>query len=119
MNLHDRTQNLILLKGAVQQGEDMSVSLHVVGFKPPDDKWKKMKAVWDSCKEAGVDPPAAVDKFFGGEPPDPTGVEISEHTLKKEVGAVTEWHEDMRDGFQVELSKLPKDIKFLRFYVSY
>jgi hypothetical protein len=47
----------------------MGMSTHVVGFKPPDEKWRKMKAVWDACEAAGTDPPAAVSKFFEGDVP--------------------------------------------------
>lgn len=93
----------------------MSPTPHVEGFKPPDATWKKMKKVWDSCAEAGIDPPDEVEKYFEGEPPDDSGVlvELEKHP------AVKEYNEEMRDGFEVNLSKLPKDITILRFTISY
>lgn len=27
----------------------MGMSMHVVGYKPADEHWKKMKAAWDAC----------------------------------------------------------------------
>lgn len=93
----------------------MSMSTFVMGFRPPDEKWKKMKAIWDSCKKAGVEAPKEVDSFFGGEPPDDSGVEVKlEGTL-----CCREYREEMRDGFEIEISKLPKDIKIIRFVNSY
>ena len=47
----------------------MGMSTHVVGFKPADDKWKKMKAVWDACSDADSEIPQSVDKFFDGQYP--------------------------------------------------
>lgn len=32
----------------------MSMSLNVMGFKPPDEKWKQMKAAYEACCAAGV-----------------------------------------------------------------
>ena len=96
----------------------MSMSTHVIGFKPPDDIWKKMKAVWESCQEAGVEPPEKVSIFFDYEPPDEAGVEISERDLEK-AGAIREYREEMRDGYEILIDKLPKDVKIIRVYNSY
>ena len=38
----------------------MSMSTNVIGFAPPDDKWLKMKEVYDSCIIAGVNVPREV-----------------------------------------------------------
>lgn len=93
----------------------MSHSLHVVGVKPPDEKWKSMKKVWDSCRDAGVDPPEKVEQFFRGEAPDDAGVLMS---LDDEP-CTREYSADMRAGFDIDLTKIPKDVKVLRFFVSY
>lgn len=89
----------------------MGMSTHVIGFKPPDEKWQKMKAVWDSCKKAGVDIPPDVEDFFNGEPPDDMGVEVEL--------PVHEWRDDMRRGFELYVSELPVDVKVIRFYNSW
>lgn len=89
----------------------MSMSTHVVGFKPPDEKWKKMKAVYDACIEAGTEVPSSVTDFFNYEPPDPAGVEV-------EIKA-REWKDDMCEGYEIDLKSLPKDVTIIRFYNSY
>ncbi len=92
----------------------MSMSTHVVGFRPADEKWKKMKAVWDACKMAGTEVPNTVIQFFGGEAPgDKPGMEV------KLDRAVIEWNDDYRQGYEVDLTKLPPDVTVLRFYNSW
>jgi hypothetical protein len=93
----------------------MSESVHVVGFKPPDDKWKKMKAVWDACKKANIDVPDDVLSFFEYVEPDPLGVEID---LEK-TNAAEKYNEEMKWGWEINVAKLPKDVTVLRFYVSH
>lgn len=88
----------------------------VYAIKPADQKWKDMKAVWDSCQDAGIDPPAEVWKFFGNEPPDDMGV-VEE--LHRNHPAMSPYSEEMRSGWEVDLSKLPPDTKIIRFVHSY
>ena len=97
----------------------MSHSLHVVGFKPPDEKWKKMKQVYDACVKAGVELPISVDKYFGPKVPDSSGVEVELAGFVTNHESVRDYKEDMENGFEVDLSKLPKDVTILRFFVSY
>ena len=91
------------------------MSTRILGVKPPDGKWKLMKAVWDACHEAGVEVPIDVNLFFGGEEPDEMGVvlELKEHVCCQAYGG------EMEDGFQIDVSKLPKDVKWIRFYNSF
>lgn len=91
----------------------MSMSTHVIGLRPPDKVWVKMKAVYDACDAAGVDTPREVFEFFGGEKPDERGV-----TVNVEV-ALTEWSDDMRQGYELDVRKLPKDVTIVRFYNSW
>lgn len=93
----------------------MGMSTHVYGIKPPDAKWKKMKAAYEACQAAGIDPPEELDDFFGGESPDKAGV-IVDLTKSK---AVSEWNGEMESGFQVDLTKLPKDVTIIRFFNLY
>ncbi len=53
----------------------MSMSTYVIGFKPPDSKWKEMKAIYDACEKGKISPPEEVIEFFDGEP-DINGVEV-------------------------------------------
>lgn len=73
-----------------------------------------MKAAWDSCRAANVEPPDEVTAFFDHvHPGDEPGQEV-------ELGdAAEEWGDDYRSGFQVAVEKIPKDVKIIRFYNSY
>lgn len=87
----------------------MSMSTWAKGICPPDRDWMKMKAVWDACDQAGVDLPKEVEDFFDGRPPDEKGVVID---IKD---AIREWSADMQQGLEVDIHKLPKNVKIVRF----
>lgn len=89
----------------------MSMSTHVVGFVAPDDKWRRMKEVWDACKVAKVGVPDEVDLFFRGEQPD-------DHGMKVEL-PVTPWSDDSRQGYELAVSDIPKNVSVIRFYNSW
>ena len=42
----------------------MSTSSYVIGFKPPDKKWRKMKAARDACIDADIPIPEEVEYIF-------------------------------------------------------
>jgi hypothetical protein len=93
----------------------MSMSSYVKGVRLPDERWRQMKQVWDACVAAHVEPPDEVDRFFNGEPPDQVGVVLDlTHT-----DAVTEYHADMKEGFEVDIAKLPEGVQIIRFVNSY
>lgn len=91
----------------------MSMSTGVIGIKPPGEKWKKMKAVWDSCADAGIAVPREVSEFFEWDNPDPDGVTVE---LEK-LGCASRL--DGCAGFDVDLTRLPKDVKIIRFRNSW
>ncbi len=93
----------------------MGVSTNVIGFKPADEKWRKMKDVWDSCIKAEIEIPKHVAQFFQYASPDDNGVEVDLET----DACCKEWHADMQDGYEIDVSKLPKDVKIIRVYASY
>jgi hypothetical protein len=91
------------------------MSTHIVGYVKADDKWNKMKDVWDICRLAGIDPPTEVFEFFDHSyPGDAPGMEVE---LKSP--GIAKWSDDFREGFEVNLELIPKDVKFLRFFNSY
>lgn len=92
----------------------MGVSTKVIGIKPADEKYKQMKKIWDSCNEAGIDVPGEVEEFFNFEEPDNSGIRVE---LKKDVAYDYSGYAEA--GIEVDLSKLPKDIKILRFVNSW
>lgn len=96
----------------------MGMSTHVVGIKPPDEKWFAMKAVWDACEKAGVEVPDEVHHFFGDESPDPAGVVVEEEAMEK-AGAFRKWQDDMCAGYEILVSRLPKDVAIVRVYNSW
>lgn len=93
----------------------MSQSMHVVGFWPPDEKWKKHRAVWDACKSAGVAPPQETDEFFNWIPPDAAGVEVA----IQETPCCKRYRGEMTDGFEIDVTQLPKDVTVVRFFTAY
>jgi len=94
----------------------MGMSTNIIGFRPPDEKWKKMKAAWDSCREAGIDLPDELWEFFGGSGPDEAGIKID---LEEEEGVVEDYTGDGESGYDVLLSNLPDSIDRIRFYNSW
>lgn len=98
----------------------MGMSMHVRAIRPADDKWLKMKAIWDSCQDAGVEPPVEVDDFFAGEQPNPAGVvAATEGSYSKNVPWLRNLAEDDETGFEVDLTKLPDGVKVLQFICSW
>lgn len=93
----------------------MGMSTHIEFFKPPDEKWKQMKAVWDACEKAGIDPPEEVDDFFEGEAPNEAGVSVD----AEDSEAVEEVDDGDSRGFKVDVTKLPKDVRFIIFTNSW
>jgi hypothetical protein len=95
----------------------MGMSTRVVGFRPPDAKWKRMKDIYDACESAEIELPAAVMEFFDGEDPNdsPGGVLVDLDKSK----CVTPYRSDDAEGFDVDITKLPKDVTILRFTNSW
>lgn len=91
----------------------MGMNTIIYGIRRPDEKWKAMKAVWDACEVAGVEPPEEVSEFFDWEQPQDSGVKVSL------VSAVSERTADMREIFEVDLSDIPKDVTAIQFINSY
>jgi hypothetical protein len=98
----------------------MSMSTYVMGFRPPDEKFKKFAAIWKQCQEAGVEPPDEVSKFFEHTDPDPQGVEVRLPEGNAKNACVFDWTDgDMQQGIEVNVTKLPKDVTILRFVNSF
>lgn len=92
----------------------MGMSTHIVGFRPPDENYFKMKAVWDACAAAGVLVPDEVDIYFDGTEPDPVGMEVDLSSI------VEEWADrDYREGLQFDVEKIPSGVRYIRFYNSW
>lgn len=88
----------------------MSLSSRVVGIKKPDEKFFKMKAVYDACNHANIVIPDEVYNYFGDEEPSCNGVvvEIPDSIITEITNL----------SFEIDLEKLDKDIKILRFEID-
>ena len=91
----------------------MSMSTFIFGIVPPDKEYKRMKAVWDVCTEAGIEIPEAVDAFFEYEKPEENGMKIGITDI------VSNCSEPYTTGYEIDLSKLPEKVKFIRFVNSW
>ena len=90
----------------------MSMSTRVVGFKPTDDKWEKMKRVYNACVESGVEIPNGVNEFFDYQNPNELlgiEVDISSAIIKNRNTG----------GADVDVRKLPKDVHIIKFENSW
>lgn len=97
----------------------MGMHTYVLGFAPPDEKYVRMLKARQACLDAGLEVPASIDEFFQGENPDPVGFSISLSGVKKYAKACRPWKEDSREGFEIVLDELPKNIKVIRFVNSW
>lgn len=92
----------------------MGMSMHVVGYRAPDEEWRKKVEAYRACLDAGVKVPDELDAFFQYE--DPTGKPGIEVPIK---AAVSKLAENDLTGYEVDLTKLPAGLKVLRFYASW
>lgn len=84
--------------------------MHIVGFMPPDEEWRKMKAVWDACEEAGVEVPMIVGDFFEWVDPDPRGLEVDLGDFLKRYNG------EGQCGRELYVEDIPAKVNMLRFY---
>ncbi len=89
----------------------MSMSTHVVGFRPPDEKYQRMRAVYEACERAGTSTPQEVLDFFEGEEPSDNGTILPIDSI--------EYKGYMSEGLEVDITSLPKGVKVIRFYNSW
>jgi hypothetical protein len=71
--------------------------------------------VWDACRAAGISPPEAVSEYFEHDEPDELGVEVK----LEGTDCCSEWQDDYRSGFEVDVKKLLSHLTHIRFYNSY
>ena len=97
----------------------MSMGSNVIGIKTPDEHWQRMRDIWDACQAAGVQVPEEVERFFNYEPPDEKGILVK--LAFPRHPCLREWSNAKKNaqGYEIDLTKLPSDIKTLRFYVSW
>ncbi|KKM19573.1 hypothetical protein LCGC14_1654260 [marine sediment metagenome] len=93
----------------------MSMSTGVILLRDKDDpQYQYYLKVLNSCIEAKVPLPDAVDRYFGGQgtsndPDFPLEIDFE----------VTEWKKSGQVGIDIDLDKIPKGVKTIRFYNSW
>jgi len=106
--------------------------LRINGVQPVDEEWRKMKKVWDACKEADIDPPGDVHDYFEGQDPNdlPEGLEVdlgSRDADGQDNGhyrskAITSVDREMACGVDINLEQLRKEhpnLSTIRIWVSW
>jgi hypothetical protein len=90
------------------------MSTHVVGFQLRDENWERHEVVWKACCAAQVSIPPETLLFFGHEDPiDKPGREVDiRSAVQRMVRAGSE-------GYDVDITKLPKNVTVVRFYNSW
>ena len=87
----------------------MGARYYSVGIKEADQKFKDMKKIYDACKVARVDVPREVIDFFDEREPDPNGVRVDLPLEFLTTG----------NGYQIQMSDIPKDVKIIKFLIDY
>lgn len=93
----------------------MGMSTHVIGIGRADDKHKRMFKAYEACIAADVPVPDDINEYFDYDTPNEMGREIE----LRRGDSCTEYKAEMRDGYDIEIAKLPKDITHIRFFNSY
>lgn len=96
------------------------MSTHIQAFIPDTDaEFKKHKKILLMCLENEVSLPKETAEYFGSDSAD---LYLLDGKLSIELVKnihYIEYREDMIDGFEVDLSKLPSGVSKLRFFNSY
>jgi len=88
----------------------MGHDIYFQGIVEPDEMWKQMKTVWESCVKAGIDVPREVYDYFKGEVPHKEGVRIEIFpTILTEIYETT---------YRIDPKTLPKDIKYIEILTT-
>ncbi len=95
----------------------MSMSTGITGYRPKDAEWEKKKSAFQACQDAGIPIPEKLYEFFNGCDPvkeDLHSLEIPIEQAVRQVKGV-----DMRNIWEVDITKLPAGVRFIRFINSY
>lgn len=96
----------------------MGMSTFVAGIRDLDGQFQKMMEVKKACEAAGIGYPEEVRQYF-------KYPEESERMLREEMEsmdidiAVKKLDVEYSDVYEVDLSKLPKEVKKIQFRNSY
>lgn len=96
------------------------MSTHIMAFMPDTDAdFKKHKKILLACMEAEVSLPKETAEYFGEEDAEEYLLDEKLSVELKEGVHYKDWSDESSQGFEVDLSKLPKWITKLRFCNSW
>lgn len=95
----------------------MGMSTHIQAFIPDTDPdYRKHKNVLLACLEAEVSLPKETADYFGSDEPERELLDAKLELELTEGVHYKDWSDDSSQGFEFELSALPKGITKIRFY---
>ncbi len=93
----------------------MGMSTSIVLLRDKKDlQYQKNLKVLISCQEADIDPPKEVDDYFGGD-----GVDNDPDFPLEIEFKPREWSDEMAEGVEIDVDKLPPGVKTIRFCNSW
>ena len=104
----------------------MSISSNIIGVRDLRQEFDKKWDALQACKKAGVLFPKQLQDYFDLDGDDDRVLEDKSYYEGEKLTfiltgkpGVKEWGAEMEEGYEVDLTKLPKDVKKIRFYTSY
>lgn len=98
----------------------MGMSTYVQAFRDMDGEFKRMMEIKKFCDERDVSYPVEVAQYFG------SSISESEKYITEEMlqvklptSAIEEFRDDMREGIEINVANIPKEVKTIRFVNSY
>lgn len=89
----------------------MSMSTCVTFLRDNKDKEYQLKLkILLTCKEADIDPPKEVDEYFGG-----NGIDCDPEYPLEVKCSPRDWGDEFSEGFEIDVSEIPKGVKTIRF----
>jgi len=92
----------------------MVVSTCVYGFRPANDKWEKMKAIYDAYVAADLQVPDSIRNFFSWCEPSEYGV-----IVRLPTGCLREHRGNDEASIDILLKELPEDMTVIRVVNSW
>ena len=90
----------------------MSMSTEVVFLRDKNGKkHQAMLKVLRACVEGGIDTPAEVDNYFGGDDNEDYPLEVN--------FKAREWISEYGNGYELDIDEIPEGVKTIRFYNSW
>lgn len=87
----------------------MSRDVSITGYRPPNEQFKKMGAVYDACRAAKIPIPEEVLKYFNYEsPPSHGGVSVKIESAITALPGPVVWE------WTIDVSKLPQGLPYIR-----